>query len=107
MRHLILLLRWAPAAALACLMAVVAIWTLSMPMEDVRASVVGFVLMSVLALGMLPALHVAIEPGVRCGGWRHRLRSHQGRARPGEPLWVLGLPVPARQQPLDDGSLRP
>jgi len=61
MRRLILLLRWAPAAADACLMAVVAVWSLSMPMEDVRASAVGFVLMSVLAVGMLPALHLAID----------------------------------------------
>jgi len=42
-------------------MAVVAVWSLSMPMEDVRASAVGFVLMSVLAVGMLPALHLAID----------------------------------------------
>lgn len=53
--------RYLPATGVASLMVVVALWTLSRPIEDVAASVAGFLIMSVLALALIPCLHLAID----------------------------------------------
>jgi hypothetical protein len=51
-----------PALTVASGMVAVAAWVLSRPIEDIGASLVGFVLMSVLALAMVPCMHLALDP---------------------------------------------
>ena len=51
-----------PAVAVFAMMAVVALWVLSRPIEDVQASIVGLLCMCILAMAAIPAMHWWLDP---------------------------------------------